>query len=315
MSSPRRSSVVDSPRRASTSRGLGTAPSTQGDVAHDKHKKERFVLSTGHDAHDLLQAAETELKACSTALFEHAEHQKDVPLSLDYADSSDDDNGADTSPTTEQHEPKFTSTTKLHLNAIPRKGDRTRHMILSTTRGKVGKKKRKNKAALPGPQTYEALEALMKKLDHTLTDKDKILRQQHTIYQVAINHLCHENIVKQQESIRFVTMQQEIEHMQHHVQKNTIMKVDFDEETTPRSSVYRHSHHMAAVADLGVRIYNVGDHPLEATDRIVVARRLTSTPNTPHNKAKNNTGRRCYNEAQPRLMRNQKYIERDKEFL
>ncbi|RHY30965.1 hypothetical protein DYB32_003874 [Aphanomyces invadans] len=88
-----------------------------------------------------------------------------------------------------------------------------------------------------------------------------------------------------------------------------------NEETMPRSAVYRHAVHMTAVADLGVRIYNVGDHPREATDRIVVARRLSATPSTPHNKAKNNTGRRYVNEAQPRLMKNQKYIERDKEFL
>ncbi|RLO01456.1 hypothetical protein DYB28_013329, partial [Aphanomyces astaci] len=88
-----------------------------------------------------------------------------------------------------------------------------------------------------------------------------------------------------------------------------------DEETTPRSAVYRHAAHMTDVAALGVRIYNVNDHPREATDRIVVARRLSATPSTPHNKAKHNSGRQYVNQAQPRLMKNQKYIERENEFL
>ncbi|RHY06250.1 hypothetical protein DYB36_000916 [Aphanomyces astaci] len=85
--------------------------------------------------------------------------------------------------------------------------------------------------------------------------------------------------------------------------------------TTPRSAVYRHAAHMTDVAALGVRIYNVNDHPREATDRIVVARRLSATPSTPHNKAKHNSGRQYVNQAQPRLMKNQKYIERENEFL
>ncbi|KAF0751621.1 hypothetical protein AaE_006312 [Aphanomyces astaci] len=182
-------------------------------------------------------------------------------------------------------------------------------MIMSTPTKRVSKAKPK------GPRTYDELEALMKSLDHSLTEKDKLLHQQHTIYQVAINHLSQDNIVKQQRAIRFTTMQHEVEHMQHHVQKNTIMRVDFDEETTPRSAVYRHAAHMTDVAALGVRIYNVNDHPREATDRIVVARRLSATPSTPHNKAKHNSGRQYVNQAQPRLMKNQKYIERENEFL
>ncbi|ETW05984.1 hypothetical protein H310_03604 [Aphanomyces invadans] len=272
-------------------------------------KPERFVLSSGHDAHDLLNAAEAELKECSGTLFDHFE-QRHEPTPLDSESApdilnteSDDDNDC----AAEHRDHSYQ--TNLHVNAVPRQGDRTRRMIMSPPRKKLSKQN------AIGPQTYDELEALMKSLDQTLTEKDKILHHQHTIYQVAINHLCEENIVKQQEAIRFTTMQHEVEHIQHHIQKNTIMRVDFDEETMPRSAVYRHAVHMTAVADLGVRIYNVGDHPREATDRIVVARRLSATPSTPHNKAKNNTGRRYVNEAQPRLMKNQKYIERDKEFL
>ncbi|RHZ24987.1 hypothetical protein DYB31_011693 [Aphanomyces astaci] len=221
MSSPRRTSVAKA--------GQSAAPVPE--VV--KPKPERFVLSSGHDAHDLLEAAETELKGCSNL--------EPTPLDSlsDDGDDADKDNDADD----HLRQQVVVYTTNLHLKALPRHGNRTRRMIMSTPTKRVSKAKPK------GPRTYDELEALMKSL------------------------------------------------------------------TTPRSAVYRHAAHMTDVAALGVRIYNVNDHPREATDRIVVARRLSATPSTPHNKAKHNSGRQYVNQAQPRLMKNQKYIERENEFL
>ncbi|CAK4661154.1 hypothetical protein LEN26_015041 [Aphanomyces euteiches] len=275
-----------------------------------KPKIEKFVLGTGHEAHTLLEVAESDLKACGGAYYDDLElNDDDIAGSENGSNTTDETSSEVNGPARSK---KFNYMTKLHLNAIPRKGDRTRRMILATSRPHPAKP---SKVALPGPQTYEELESLMKSLDQNLMDKDKLLQQQHMIYQVAINHLSEENIAKQQKAIRFSTMQHEIEYLQHHVHKLSIMRVGHDEETTPRSAVYRHSLHIGAMTDMGIRIYSIEDHPREISDRIVVARRLTATPSTPHNKARHNTGRRYVNEAQPRLMKNQKYIERDKEFL
>ncbi|ETV66033.1 hypothetical protein, variant [Aphanomyces astaci] len=145
MSSPRRTSVAKA--------GQSAAPVAE--VV--KPKPERFVLSSGHDAHDLLEAAETELKGCSGTLFDHLEQKNLEPTPLDSL--SDDGDDADKDNDADDHlRQQVVYTTNLHLKALPRHGNRTRRMIMSTPTKRVSKAKPK------GPRTYDELEALMKSL-------------------------------------------------------------------------------------------------------------------------------------------------------
>ncbi|KAH9100049.1 hypothetical protein Ae201684P_019052 [Aphanomyces euteiches] len=124
-----------------------------------KPKIEKFVLGTGHEAHTLLEVAESDLKGA---------YYDDLELNDD--DIAGSENGSNTTDETssEVNGPARPKKFNLHLNAIPRKGDRTRRMILATSRPHPAKP---SKVALPGPQTYEELESLMKSLQqHVRTE-------------------------------------------------------------------------------------------------------------------------------------------------